>query len=171
MKPINKRVIALNYTSKDNSHTIDEVDGVNIYTPICGNELQEDCVYMLPKTYEQIFGKQRSESSCYKRRLSVVKITYSATHGSIYRKYVYNPRFVGLKETELALNPSSIRELGDNDKIVGDEVTVRPGCAICYYWNHPHHSTRISTKLGIISVVLALSSFFITIFISCPCCH
>ena len=171
MKTINKTVIALNFPPKNNSHPIDEVDGVNIYTPICGNELQEDCVYMLPKTYKQIFGEKRSVSNCHKRRLSVVKITYSATHSSIYRKYVYNPRFSGMKETEIALHPASIRELGDNDKIVGNEVTVRPGCALYYYWRHPLHATRISAKLGFISVVLALISILLTIILSCHCCH
>lgn len=82
----NKTVITLNYPPKGNTHPIDEVDGVNIYTPICGEELQEDCAYMLPKSYEEIFGKKRSESNRHKRRLCVVKITNSDTHTSIYRK-------------------------------------------------------------------------------------
>lgn len=171
MKVINKTVIALNFLPKGNTHPIDEVDGVNIYTPICGDELQEDCAYMLPKSYEEIFGKKRSESNRHKRRLSVVKITNSDMHTSIYRKYVFSTRFTGMKEADIVLHPSSIRELSENEKIVGNKVQVRPGCALCYYWNHPLHATRISAKLGIISVALALLSILLTIILSCPCFH
>lgn len=171
MKTINRTVIALNYPPKGNTHPIDEVDGVNIYTLICGEELLEDCAYLLPKSYEQIFGKKRSESNRHKRRLSVVKITNSDTNKSIYRKYVFNTRFTGMKEADIALHPSSIRELGENGKIVGNEVKVRPGCALCYYWNHPLHATRISAKLGIISIALAILSILLTIIMCCPCFH
>lgn len=171
MKVINKTVIALNFPPKGNTHPIDEVDGVNIFTPICGDELQEDCAYMLPNSYKDIFGKKRSESNSNKRRLSVVKITNPDTHTSIYRKYVFSTRFTGMKEADIALHPSSIRELGGNKKIVGNEIIVRPGCLLCYYWNHPLHATRISAKLGIISVALALLSILLTIILSCPCYH
>lgn len=91
---------------------------------------------------------------------------------SIYRKYQYTPDFKGIKEDMIALHPASIRELvkEDNSEIVGKTVVVSRGNRFCYFWRHPYHATRISMKLGVPSIVLALISIIVTVITSCHCC-
>lgn len=170
MNAIPKRVIALNYYTK-NCSCLDTVKGVNLYTEKCGDESLEDSVYMSPDSYKFIFKKTRTNDNRNRLRLAVVKITSRETHRSIFRKYVYNPRFKGLKISNLALSPSSIRELGDNHSIIGKEVWVSPGSVFCYFWNHPFHATRIATKIGVFSIVLAILSMIVSFLLYCPLCR
>lgn len=72
----------------------------------------------------------------------------------------------------VVLHPASIRELtlNENSDIVGKTVEVGRGNCFCYFWNHPFHATRISMKLGVFSILLAIASILITIIRSCHCC-
>lgn len=174
---IMKKVIALDFPSKSGGSKLNEVVGCNIFTELCGDERQEDSVYMSPDAYKEIFGKTRKDSSRSRKRLSVVKIYSPKTKQSIHRKYVFNPDFQGINSDNLALNPASIRELcGEgfkNEDIVGTDVCVTKGCKFFYYWHHPHHATRISMQLGFISVLLAIISIIvglISLYCSCYCC-
>lgn len=171
MKKISKRVVALNFPPVNKTGiSLNQVTRNNLYSSFCGNPDYEDNVYMSSDSYKEIFRKLRSQTSVCKRRLSVVKITSPITHRSIWRKYVYNPNFSGITDELLVLNPASIRELGENKCIVGSEVIVQKGSVLKYFWKHPFHATRISTKLGVISVVLAVISIVITVLLSCHCC-
>lgn len=168
MKP--RKVVALNFPPKGHTLPLDVVVGNNLYTEdIYEDESLQDSVFMSSKSYSSIFGESRSESNCYKRRLAVVRIKSITTHKSIYRKYVFSPKYEGLDDNNLALHPSSIRELGNNNEIVGSDVIVSPGSALLYYWRHPFHATRISTKLGVCSIILGILSIILTIVMSCCC--
>lgn len=177
------KVIALNFPSKSGGSKLNEVVGCNIFTELCGDEKQEDSVYLSKDAYKEIFGKTRKDSCRSRKRLSVVRIYSLKTKQSIHRKYVFNPGFQGIKNSDdnkdnnLALNPASIRELCgegfENNDIVGTNVYVTKGCKFFYYWHHPHHATRISMQLGFISVLLAIISIIvglISLYCSCYCC-
>ena len=167
------RVIALNFLSSRGTHKENEVEGVNIYTDLCGNPNYEDSVYMSPAAYVNVFCKRRPKTCRHVQRLSVVKITNPENGESIYRKYVFNPFFKGIGDNDMALHPASIRELaggGDNETVVGKHVCARKGCFFAYYWNHPFHATRISMKLGVVSIILACLSIIVTVYLSCYCC-
>lgn len=79
---------------------------------------------------------------------------------------MFNPNFIGLSNNDIALNPTSTRELCgssfDNSDIVGKDIEVSKGCPLCYYWHHPFHATRISMKLGLVSILLAVASLVLT---------
>ena len=167
MKQSTKKVIALNFPPKNGQGKMNSVSGSNIFTDLCGDINQEDAVYMTSKAYADVFGKSRKDSSRCRKRLSVVKIYSPITGKSIYRQYVFNLNFSGLTDDDIALNPASIRELCgpgfDNSDIVGSEIEVYKGCLFSYYWHHPFHATRISMKLGLISILLALVSIAISL--------
>ena len=168
------RLLAFNFLPKKGGHPIDEVDGFNICSKLCGDPEYEDTAYFSPRAYLNIFCKTRTKVCRCKKRLSVVRITNPEKGVSIYRKYEYSPRFEGIGDNDVVLNPASIRELAggeDNSSIVGKEVCVRPGCRLAYYWNHPFHATRISTKLGCFSILLTIVSFVIgLVSLFCSCC-
>ena len=166
MTTVKKKLIAINFPPKNTSCALLGVQGNNLYWDKCGDEALEDSAYMSSASYREIFGKNRSRANRFMKRLAVVKIHSSKTKRSIYRKYVYSPLFAGLNNSSIALNPSSIRELGDNDELVGRPITVSPGSVFLYYWNHPFHATRISMKLGIVSIFLALTSIALSLFLS-----
>lgn len=160
-----KKVIALNYLPKNGERLENTVDGVNIYTDLCGRLDMEDSVYMIPKAFPELFGVTRSASRSQIKRLAIVRIDNEESGKKIYRKYEYNPIFKGISENMIALHPASIRELakGSNSEVVGKELSVSKGCSFMYYWNHPFHATRISMRLGFISIALAFLSIVITL--------
>ena len=167
-----KTLIALNFPAKNGSSITDQVNGVNIFTEKCGILDLEDAAYLSSGAYEKIFGRKRSKVGRCRKTLSVVKIYNPESGLSIYRKYQYNPDFKGINDDMVALHPASIRELvkEDNSEIVGKIVEVSKGNRFCYFWLHPYHATRISMKLGVFSIVLAIFSIIITIITSCHCC-
>lgn len=163
------KLIALNFPPRNADYELNRVVGCNIYTELCGDKSQEDSVYMSSKSYNSVFGNTRRDSSRRMKRLSVVKITPKDGGYPIYRKYVCNPYFKSLKENQVALNPASIREMcgegKSNSNLVGGEVVVSKGSCFMYYWNHPFHATRISMRLGVASILLALISIVIALLV------
>ncbi|MCR4564580.1 MAG: hypothetical protein K5651_00655 [Bacteroidales bacterium] len=166
-----KKVIALNFPPKNSTVITDTVTGVNIFTDICGNQEYEDTAYLSSGSFSGVFGKTRSKSCRCRKLLSILRIRNKETGYVIYRKYEYNPNFNGLTDDMIALHPASIRELveGNNAQLVGKDVEVSKGCSFCYFWNHPYHATRISMRLGIYSICLALLSIILTLILS-GCC-
>lgn len=101
--------------------------------------------------------------------LSVIKI--STPNGkSIYRAYLGKKGVKGFYKNMVALSPNSIRLLtekdGKEDPKTIDSVIISRGSKFMYFWNHPYHATRISMRLGVWSIVLAVSG----ILISCISC-
>ena len=164
-----KTLIALNFPPRNAGRELNKVEGCNIYTDLCGDESQEDSVYMNSHSYNSVFGENRRDSSRRMKRLSIVKITPKDGGYPIYRKYVCNPYFKSLKDNQVALNPASIREMcgegKSNSDLVGGEVVVSKGSCFMYYWNHPFHATRISMRLGVASILLALISIVIALLV------
>ena len=164
-----KKLIALNFPPLNADYELNRVVGCNIYTELCGEVSQEDSVYMSSKSYSSVFGENRRDASRRMKRLSVVKITPKDSGYPIYRKYVCNPYFQSLEDNQVALNPASIREMCGEGKcnadLVGGEVVVSKGSCFMYYWNHPFHATRISMKLGVASILLALISIVIALIV------
>lgn len=105
------------------------------------------------RDYTSIFGKTLKDSNDSSKRLSIVKISYNGK--SIYRQYIAHPK---MEKAYIGLSPRSIRMLGNighNDSL---KISVKKGCAICFYWTHPDNATRISVRLGFLSLVLGLLS-------------
>lgn len=163
------KLIALNFPPRNADYELNRVVGCNIYTELCGEVSQEDSVYMSSKSYNSVFGENRRDAPRRMKRLSVVKITPKDSGYPIYRKYVCNPYFQSLEDNQVALNPASIREMcgggQNNSDLVGGDVVVSKGNFFMYYWNHPFHATRISMKLGVASILLALISIVIALIV------
>ena len=44
----------------------------------------------------------------------------------------------------------------------GFKIEITKGSVFKYYWDHPFHATRISMRLGLISIVLSSISIILT---------
>lgn len=127
-----------------------------------------DAVIVIPKAYKDIFGKAKALSSTGKKLLSIVKIEYSDTTN---RKMVIHRRCYCLMVKDFttdmaALTHPSINILaGDQggSSILGKEVKLSKGCWLPYYWYHPFLATRITMRLGLPSLILAIVSFIISL--------
>ncbi len=127
-----------------------------------------DIALLSNRAYGKIFGKNRSEETGERRLVSVVRITRGDK--VIRRMYRYDSSVSGIGTFDIALTMSSIGLLtksgGRADNILGEDVKVTKGNMWDvheYYLNHPSQATRISYKLGMLSVVLALLSIVLTI--------
>lgn len=121
-----------------------------------------------PKVYKDIFEETRGTAKQSRQRLSVVKITKGDR--CIYRQYV--GRSYMQKENDnnrVGLSTNSWQQLclEDQDNKV---VTVSKGCLFPFYWYHPHSATRISFKLGLYSVGLAVIGIIVSIIGWFMCC-
>lgn len=127
------------------------------------NESLIDCVVLAPNDYLQLFGRNRSQAKGIDKVLAVVKIKSTKTKKVIWRRFFGEP---AMKHKEYAaVTYSSLYELADIDykELIEGDVVLCKGNWFMYYWNHPFHATRISAKLGFISVVLAAISIVISI--------
>ena len=100
---------------------------------------------MTPNSYQSVFGESRKDASRRMKRLSVVKITPKDSGYPIYREMCGEGK--------------------SNSDLVGGEEVVSKGSCFMYYWNHPFHATRISMRLGVASILLALISIVITLLV------
>lgn len=132
-----------------------------------------DTVILAGCDFKEIFKTTKAESPICIKRLPVVKITFNGK--SIHRRF-YGNNNLGKKISDeeyvgeyAALNYSSLYELVDEslDEIKGKTVQISKGRRLPYYWNHPFHATRISFRLGLISIVFAVVSLLLSIFAAC----
>lgn len=123
----------------------------------------EDVVYMTPSAYIKIFRNSRRNATKENKLLSVVKIKYGKQ--VIHRQYV-GVTCKNFTDDMLAITPRSWRLLS-NERLCPTNkcIEVSRGNKFCYYWNHPFHATRISMRLGVISVTLSVMLFLIGLFI------
>ena len=117
----------------------------------------DDVAFLNNRTYSAIFGEKRADSSNEKKLLSVVKITCDGK--SIHRAYRCS---ANMTMNTVALTQNSQRLLFGSLTNVGD-VTILKGSKFFYFWNHPFHATRISMRLGVYSVALAIVSIIISV--------
>ncbi|MBQ0077083.1 MAG: hypothetical protein KBS55_00395 [Bacteroidales bacterium] len=136
-----------------------------------------DTVILAGCDFKEIFNKTKAESPICIKRLPVVKITFNGK--SIHRRF-YGNNDLGKKGKDrkhvgeyAALNYSSLYELvGENpDEIKGKAVQISKGRRLPYYWNHPFHATRISFRLGLISIGIAVVSLLLSLFCNLPIIH
>ena len=133
-----------------------------------------DTVILAGCDFEAIFKTTKAKSSMWIKRLPVVKISFNGR--TIHRRF-YGNNDLGKKVRDdeyvgvyAALNYSSLYELVDEslDEIKGQTVQISKGRRLPYYWNHPFHATRISFRLGLISIVFALASLLLSLFCNLP---
>lgn len=115
-------------------------------------------VLMTSNRFNEIFKTTKKTAGSSLKQLSVVKI--SANGQVIYRAYR------GVSATDflnnyVALSPNSIMLLNDKDGNEPQEVEVSEGCIFPFYWYHPDKAIRISTRLGLVSLLLGVLSFII----------
>lgn len=133
-----------------------------------------DTVILAGCDFEAIFKTTKAKSPMWTKRLPIVKISFKGK--SIHRRF-YGNNDLGKKGKDrkhvgeyAALNYSSLYELvGENpDEIKGKTVQISKGRRLPYYWNHPFHATRISFRLGLISIIIAVVSLLLSIFCNLP---
>lgn len=131
-----------------------------------------DVVIIRPDNYAKIFGRTKSSSSTDNKLLSIVKVEYGngKQRRSIHRR-CYCLTANGFTNGMAALTYPSIRILaGDGaSTIQGKVVRLSKGCYLSYFWYHPFHATRITMRLGLPSLILAIVSIVISIIIQCCC--
>lgn len=131
---------------------------------------EDSAVYLTGEDFRKIFGETRGCSDKYRGGVPVVKITRTETGQSIHRVFktcsgIRNlDNYAGLTYESL-LNLSVTNE--DYREI--NELEFSVGSRFLYYWNHPHHATKISTRLGIVSVVLGIVGILFSILLSVIC--
>jgi hypothetical protein len=151
-KNLLKIIVSKTGTSQVNNNLL-EVDG------IASSMEMNQYVLMQSKCYEGIFGEKKKYSSDNMKRLSVVKITHNGK--SIHRAFKALPA-TGLTENHVGLTPASIELLTDSYNNSSMDVELSKGCKWKYYWYHPGSATRISFKLGMWSIGLAIISIILS---------
>lgn len=143
--------------TKEGEMKANKVTGTTYYLPEWGCVADYEDLVLLPnKAYSEIFGKKRSEDALHRKRLAIVRIRYNGV--SIYRAY----RGMNVGSKNIGLTMSSIRYFGtDNDRVLGQSLLVNKGWWFPYYWSHPFHATRISCRLGVISLGLGILSLLL----------
>ena len=160
-----------NYMSKYSPVVIHHsASGNNKITPNCRFvtefsyiEGNEDVAWFDNKQYSKIFNIKRSKDHKNKL-LAIVRLEYQDR--GIRRRYKYNP-VLRLNNDQLGLTSESIRILFDDMPDISKEIIkVSMGNiwdTIMFYWDHPFHATRISFKIGIISLITGVISIFISV--------
>ena len=125
-----------------------------------------DAIILAFKDFKDIFKVDKPKAPMCIKRLPVVKITFN--NKSIYRRYYGSSSLSGTEKA--ALNYSSLYELVDDSlaEIKGQTVQISKGRRFPYYWNHPFHATRVSFRLGLISISIAVVSLLLSLFCNLP---
>lgn len=143
--------------SKNNQHGVDSSDSSFYIDETDVSEMEDKAIFW-SGDYAKIFGKNLKNSSNSSKRLSIIKISYNGH--SIHRQYIARPR---METKYVAISPRSIRMLGDFDQKESVEVSIEKGNLFPFYWDHPDHATRLSARLGLLSVILGVLSIVISL--------
>lgn len=121
----------------------------------------DDCVFMTPHMYEEIFGQKWKSLNSEEKLLSVVKISYNGN--SIYRRY-RAATIKGFKKGDFALTYRSIALLCSNgDKLLGQNTfEISKGDEDNYYRFNSNHSARMSYRLSQLSNKIGKTSLLIS---------
>lgn len=111
--------------------------------------------------YEKIFGTKKKNLPVYRKKLCIVKIT-SKTGYTIHRECVAHPlnteRCAAVSKRSLAM-----LNLEDENKPL---VDITKGSWWSFYWNHPIHATRISTRLGVLGICVSILVTLISVIVT-----
>ena len=125
----------------------------------------DDKVIIDGRLFKELYGEPRNKQGDELKLLTVIKVT-TEDDKSIHRAFYGKSNIADLKG-RIALTPNSIRLLSSDEKRIS-EVWVSKGSKFIYYLNHPYHATRISMRIGLISIVAGLISIVVTL-LSCLC--
>lgn len=135
---------------------VDAEDKVIAGHSVCVDSFDIDsecCAYFQANAYKDIFKKKKQDVSQSEQRLSVVKICRGKR--KIYRKYVAkSPK--GLTKDYIVLSLNACQQLGIKRYDINKEVTVVKSYWFPYYWYHSNSATRISFRVGLISMFIGL---------------
>lgn len=127
-------------------------------------EEHQDVAWFNNGQYIKIFGIKRSLDQKNKL-LAILRLEYKGR--TIRRRYM-SDNSVGLQDNRVGLTSESVRILFDDLSDVSKEkIKISKGNIwdfVLFYWNHPFHSTRISTRIGIPSLIFGVISLFISIY-------
>ena len=126
-------------------------------------EDNQDVAWFNSREYANIFFRPRYLDNPNKL-LAVVRIEFNGR--VIRRRYKCDSDFDGLENGRIGLTSESVRILFDNDP--ASEYPVKVSKAdwvdvIMFYWNHPFHATRISTRIGLPSLLISLVSLVLAL--------
>ena len=129
------------------------------------NEIEDnqDVAWFNSNQYNEIFSTPRYLDSNNKL-LAIVRIEYNGR--VIRRRYKFDSDFKGLDDNRIGLTSESTRILFDNTPASENPVMVSKADwldVIMFYWNHPFHATRISTRIGLPSLLISLISLVLTL--------
>lgn len=138
---------------------------------IMSNKNAHDCndiAFMQAATYNEIFGLKTAHKCNYWRG-KIIKISYGKR--SVHRRVEISTE-PGLLKDMVVLTYESIGELSYYDKYSGkvlrpidQQVTISKGCRLIYWLKHPNPAARISYHLGMLSVLLAVVSIMLSLFL------
>lgn len=111
--------------------------------------------------YKSIFG----QTSRVQRRMPILKIKYEngSSKRILYR--LCNTKGVkGITKNDIGLTFISLWEMGVCSSVKnGINVTVTKGTWLPFFWFHPNHAARITTRIGMISLIFTFISMIVTI--------
>jgi hypothetical protein len=125
-------------------------------------EDNQDVVWFNNTQYVEIFKNKRSLDHNNKL-LAIIRLKYKDR--VIRRRYRYD-HTLHLTNEQVGLTSESVRILFDDLNASKELVTVSKGNiwdVFMYYWSHPFHATRISFKVGILSIILGSVSLIIAL--------
>lgn len=112
-------------------------------------------------TYAPIFGETRQNSPQSRQRLSVVKITNGKR--KIYRQYA--GRAISINTNSVGISCNSWQQLCLKNGI-DNCVVVTKSWWFPFFWNHSNSATRVSFRIGIIGLALAIAGIVSSIVLS-----
>lgn len=113
----------------------------------------ECCAYFQANAYKDIFKKKKKDAPQNEQRLSVVKIC--RCNRKIYRKYITkSPK--GLTKDDIVLSLNACQQLGIKKDDTDKNVCVMKSWWFPFYWYHSNSATRISFRVGLISLFIGL---------------
>lgn len=123
------------------------------------SEWYEDKVFMNAKLYKKIFKVERKLD---KRNHQTALVKIKVENEAITRAFHSAPLPYENSKPTIFLPLSAVRELtGSYEDLFDAEVST--GNWFCYYWRHPISATRISMRIGLISLFVSILSFLIGI--------
>lgn len=124
-----------------------------------------DHVAIQSKMYSTLF-KHGNGYSYAVRRTAIVKI--SAPGKRTIWRVALTKGVKGLSYNKIGLPFSALWEMGKTDAPF--EATIEKGTIFPYYWHHPVPATRISTRIGFVSLALSIISLVFSWLGSICCC-
>jgi len=123
----------------------------------------DDKVVLYGDEFKELFKSSRYKATNSLKRLAIVKITNNMNGETIHRAFYGRKNIQGLVG-QVGLSYNSIRHLSDENNAPDGikQVSISKGSVFLYFWNHPFHATRISMRLGVISLIITI---FLSIFL------